>query len=49
MTSDLLIHPIITIEHGGSFAFCDFYPFTSASGKRFRSMMAYVVRTTGED
>ena len=55
VTSELVIHSIIThgpegmvngvitTGQGGAFAFCDVYRFASASGKKIRSMMSYVV------
>ncbi len=55
VTNELVIHSIVThgvdgvvngvmnFEQGGSLAFCDVYRFSSAAGKKIKSMMSYVV------
>ena len=40
---------VIRTEGGGSFAFCDFYRFTSASGEKIKLMMSYVVELNSGD
>ncbi len=37
------VNGIITTEQGGTFAFCDVYHFTSASGKKINAMTSYVI------
>lgn len=37
------VNGIITTEQGGTFAFCDVYRFTSASGKKINAMTSYVI------
>ena len=41
------VNGVINTEQGGSFSFCDVYRFASASGKKIRSMMSYVVDLNG--
>ena len=37
------VNGIITTEQSGTFAFCDVYRFTSASGKKINAMTSYVI------
>ena len=37
------VNGVITTAQGGSFAFCDVCRFTSAAGKKIKSMMSYTI------
>lgn len=61
LASELLIHSIIThglegavngvitMEQGGSVAFCDVCQFASAAGKKIKTMTSYAVEIKTED
>ncbi len=43
------VNGIITMEQGGSVAFCDVCQFASATGKKIKSMKSYAVEIKTED
>ena len=43
------VNGVITMEQGGSVAFCDVCQFASAAGKKIKSMKSYAVEIKTED